>query len=81
MPAYVLRWLAAHDRATFIARDLYTANRSRFPTAEALTPVLEHLQGFGWIRPRRDEPPTKGPGRPASQVWDIIPAIRQQKQQ
>jgi hypothetical protein len=77
---YVLRWLADHDRDTFIARDLYTANRSRFPTADALDPVLAHLVTFGWIR-AQPQPSPNGRGRPPSPVWAVHPLARQQKQQ
>jgi replicative DNA helicase len=78
---YVLGWLAGHDRDTFNARDLYTANRYRFPTADDLAPVLEHLEAFGWIRlqPSRPEPP--GRGRPRNPTWEINPTNRQQNQQ
>jgi replicative DNA helicase len=77
---YVLRWLDEHDRDCFVPRDLYTANRSRFPTADSLGPVLKHLEDFGWIRPL-PEPERRGPGRPASRPWLINPLIRQHNQQ
>jgi hypothetical protein len=77
---YVLRWLAAHERESFIARDLYTANRTRFPTADALEPVLRHLESFGWIR-LRSQCTTTGRGRPPSQLWAVHPQIRQQNRQ
>ena len=77
---YVLRWLAARGRDAFIARDLYTANRTRFPTAEALAPVLAHLESFGWIRQQPVEP-ASGPGRRPSPVWTVNPIARQQYQQ
>ncbi len=71
--AYALRWLSAHDRRTFTARDLYTANRTRFPTADAVTPVLDHLEVFGWIRPHAQPRPTGKPGRPPSPAWELHP--------
>jgi hypothetical protein len=69
---YVLGWLTDHDRGAFSARDLYTANRYRFPTADALNPVLCHLEALGWIRPQPAEP-RDGPGRPAGTVWEVHP--------
>jgi replicative DNA helicase len=77
---YVLNWLTAREKTTFIARELYSANRSRFPTADALTPVLAHLDDFGWVRPL-PRPERVGPGRPPSQVWEITPLIGTHNQQ
>jgi hypothetical protein len=76
---YVLKWLAAHGRDTFIARDLYTANRTRFPTADSVEPALSHLDSFGWIR-RQASPPPTGRGRPPSQVWAVHPMAHQRNQ-
>jgi hypothetical protein len=78
--SYVLDWLAAHDRDRFVPRDLYSANRHRFPTADDLSPVLDHLEAFGWIRPV-SQPKAPGRGRPPSPVWAVHPLNRQQNQQ
>ena len=75
---YVLGWLAAHDRDTFTARDLYTANRYRFPTADDLVPVLAHLERSAGSARNRNE--ADGPGPPPSPDWEINPTNRQQKQ-
>jgi hypothetical protein len=77
--AYVLDWLAAHDRDRFIARDLYTANRHRFPSANEVTPILAHLEGLAWIR--QEHQPTPGRrGRPPSSIWAVHPQNRQRNQ-
>jgi hypothetical protein len=76
---YVLGWLAAHDRERFIARDLYTANRHRFPSATELTPVLAHLETLGWIRQER-QPRPAGRGRPPSSIWAVHPQNHQRNQ-
>jgi hypothetical protein len=77
---YVLRWLEARERTTFVGRDLYSANRSRFPTADSLTSVLAHLESFGWIR-RLPQPERQGAGRPPSQVWAVNPLLGTRNQQ
>ena len=77
---YVLRWLVAHGRETFNARDLYTANRTRFPTAAAVAPAIARLKDFCWVRPQPWPAPT-GRGRPPSEIWAVNPLAHQQKHQ
>ena len=78
--AYVLRWLGDHKCDEFVARQIYTANPGRFPTADSVEPVLNHLWDFGWIRPL-DEPERRGRGRPPSRRWGVNPQNHLQKQQ
>ncbi len=75
---YALRWLAAQGRDRFTTRDLYKANRARFPTASDVEPVLERLKGLGWIHPLA-QPSQQGPGRPASQLWALHPQVATRK--
>ncbi len=52
----ILEWFTRLDDTTFTVRDLYSANRRLFPTADDTRQPLELLHERGWIRPLFDGP-------------------------
>jgi len=52
----ILEWFTRLDTNTFTVRDLYSANRRLFPTADDTRQPLELLHERGWIRPLFDGP-------------------------
>lgn len=74
-PAYekaiaLLPWIAGHT--SFTRRDVQNGNRSRFPKATDVDPVLAVLIDHGYIR-RQPSTPVTGRGRPASPRFDVNP--------
>jgi replicative DNA helicase len=72
----VLRWLAERDTPTaeFSKRDVFNGCRSRFETVDDLQPALDLLERHYLIRPKPDPAGRRGPGRPASPVFEVNPA-------
>jgi hypothetical protein len=70
---YLLRWIKRHDRREFTKRDAHQHGKRRFPHADDLYPALAELERRGYIRQRQAAP--SGPGRPASPVYDVNPAV------
>jgi hypothetical protein len=71
--AHVMAWLRRRDPApTFSKRDVQAGNRSRFPVADDVEPVLAFLVKTGWIRPVARE---KRVGRP-SELYEVHPKVR-----
>jgi hypothetical protein len=52
----ILEWFTRTNADTFTVRDLYSANRRTFPTADDTRQPLELLHERGWIRPLFDGP-------------------------
>lgn len=67
-------WLRRTRAETFTRRDCQRAIPSRFPTAEAVDPVLDLLIDTGWIRRLTASPPS-GPGRPPSPTYETHPSL------
>ena len=57
-------------------RDIHSAFRSRFKTAEAVDPVLKLLVEAGYLRPV-PQPKREGPGQPPSPRYEVNPLLRQ----
>jgi hypothetical protein len=69
---HVLAWLRDHPRPSFSRRDLFEGLKGRFRRVDALVPVLELLEGHGYLR-RRPAPERQGPGRPPAPVFEVSP--------
>ncbi len=52
----VMAWIKHREVSEFSVRELYSANRRMFPTADDTRPVLGLLTERGWIRPLFDGP-------------------------
>lgn len=72
----LLRWLARRDGPTadFSKRDAFNGCRGTFDTADDLQPALDQLERHYLIRPKPAPTKRRGPGRPASQVYEVNPA-------
>ncbi len=69
----IVTWLRAGDRLTFTERDLKQARR-RIGDAD-LADALDHLQSCHAIRPHEAPIDAPKPGRPASPMYDVNPAL------
>jgi hypothetical protein len=74
---YLLRWIKRHDKREFATRDAQQHGKRRFQKVEMLDAPLEVLTRRGFIRAKPVEP--NGPGRPPSPVFEVNPAVFEQK--
>jgi replicative DNA helicase len=71
----LIKWAQDSDITVFSRREAHRACRHRLPTVEDLKPVLELLEGSGYIRRLPDpEPSTKG-GRPPGPKYQVSPYL------
>ncbi|MBI3770341.1 MAG: DUF3987 domain-containing protein [Deltaproteobacteria bacterium] len=71
---HVLSWIERAGIESFTKRDAFQATKGRFKRVSALEPVLQILVEHGYIRAQAPRTHT-GPGRPASQRYDVNPAV------
>ena len=74
---YVLAWIKRKDLRHFSSRDVFEGTKGRIPTVKELTPILELLKEYQWIRLSRVEK-KGGPGRRPADVFDVNPALYSQ---
>lgn len=73
----LLKWLSSRDTPTggFSKRDAFNGCRGAFPTVDDLQPALDLLERQFLIRaPQPAAGERRGPGRPASPVYEVNPA-------
>ena len=70
---YVLEWIRRRGLREFTRSEAQHHGKRRFPKAYDIDPALAELIKRGYILPRPME--SCGPGRPASQIYEVNPAI------
>ena len=70
---YLLRWIERHGWGEFTKREAQRHCIRRFPKVDAMDAALAELTRRGFIRPKATD--TSGPGRPASQAYEVNPAV------
>jgi hypothetical protein len=71
----LLKWINAQDSRQFTRRDAHRALRGTIKKVEDIDPLLSLLEKHGYIRPQLDNRDA-GPGRRASQVYEVNPDAR-----
>jgi hypothetical protein len=72
---YILRWIKRHQRREFTKRDAQQHGKRRFRNANDIEAPLAALVMRGYIRLRPVAAPANGPGRPASPMYEVNPAV------
>ncbi|MDX2032641.1 MAG: YfjI family protein [Blastocatellia bacterium] len=75
---YILRWLERTKPEDVTKRDIFEGTKARFKKVDAMEPALRLLEAHGYIRTMaRGEEPER-PGRKASQLYALNPALLEQ---
>jgi hypothetical protein len=69
----IVHWLRKGNRSSFSERDV--SQSRRWMTPDELEKALAHLVARHAIRPREAPSDTRAPGRPATAVYDVNPAL------
>lgn len=76
---YLLRWIQKGALQQFTKREAHRENRGRFKKVTEIEPALELLEAHGYIRALVKAAEPGRPGRKASQIFEVNPAVFAEK--